>query len=699
MRVAPSLKSVGFWRQKIHIFHKVILLAGETLRHTPATQQRHSVALGLDQLIMRFLAVLRNALTLLLLPAAAVFGQPAGRQQILLVPDGVATATELVTLGIPFPPGALRDPQTIRIFDDHATEKARFAKCIQTWHWKDGSCAQVKVQFAFDASGGNKTYTFDYGTTNASTTRSEQAVATALQPSRNGQSAYRVFAILSPDWLVSSEVANRQLARLDGFVQSDMTYVAAHPTDDGIPPDYRCVQAHADNVDRHLCDWDQYFDIPFNYGSQPVKTWSWDADTTAILNDLMSVLWLQYIRTGDWHVYKEAMSVTRYYYQSFCSGGRWNKATSGQDCDGKYTYLKPFWLYRGVSGDDELVPRDRTTAAAITIDQIAQTNFPTQGGGDFYVNSTWAPDRVFTERAAGTTLAVQVYGYMLTGNTTYLQNANRWIAGARALQLNPGDGFAKDGCWRHSWSQHEGGTYPGLIAADRACSTWMTNEYLIPALWDSTQILGSAELDVAKAMIKDYGGYMLTYAFTQSSGYTQYNHYTNVVYGEAYITCNRPAMNADGTGAPDGSVFERSSANGPIKYLTFSDVLWTPYVSSSTTSLPNLSDALNAETDLHTPSAALPLAWAWSVEQDNTKKTALADYLNRVIGMFHSNKEGPSGYAARCGTTSGSYGNPARREFNWQRAGGVSWAWIMRNPDLTGNSGPRPLPPTNLTVH
>ena len=82
-----------------------------------------------------------------------------------------------------------------------------------------------------------------------------------------------------------------------------------------------------------------------------------------------------------------------------------------------------------------------------------------------------------------------------------------------------------------------------------------------------------------------------------------------------------------------------------------------------------------------------------------TKKTALADYLNRVIGMFHSNKEGPSGYAARCGTTSGSYGNPARREFNWQRAGGVSWAWIMRNPDLTGNSGPRPLPPTNLTVH
>jgi hypothetical protein len=213
----------------------------------------------------------------------------------------------------------------------------------------------------------------------------------------------------------------------------------------------------------------------------------------------------------------------------------------------------------------------------------------------------------------------------------------------------------------------------------------MTNEYLIPALWDAIQVVDDADLVTLRNMIDDYGDYLLGYAFVQSAGHARRGHYEKHVPGASYIPCNRPSRDANGSDAAGGSAFERDAADAPIDYLTVDDVLWTPYASSSTTSIENLSGGLDAGSDAHTPSAALPLAWAWAVERDSTKKAALADYLQRVLRMFHANKDGRGGdtaYAARCGTWSGTYGNAPKRAFNWQRAAGVSWAWIMRNPTL-----------------
>jgi hypothetical protein len=363
-----------------------------------------------------------------------------------------------VTVGIPLPPGLLRDASTLRILDAKGDEVPGAVKTMLTWHFRDGSIRAVRVQF----HGPPGTYTFDIGTR-----RAKEAPG---WPYGEGLVDGRPAAIatLTPAWLTASLVAGPQSVASPG-------------------------EAYA-----------RYVDAQFRWAkAMPTK------DASAWLFDRPSTLFKAYVRTGRADYLEAAEESYRWYMAGIrrdgppvspsCGGG-W--LPDGKPCDVKYVYIEPVLLAVALSGDDSMHD-------AATVEKMADLWH--SGGWNGPPGPYRHPRDYFTERLAGLGLVETVAAYELTGEPRYRERIDARVGWLYEHQRANPDGLGDDGSWRNSWNVHEND--PNGPDDVRGTSPWMS-ENIVDGLWHAWLVTGDPRIP---GMITDFGRYLERYGWIDAS--------------------------------------------------------------------------------------------------------------------------------------------------------------------------------------
>lgn len=418
-------------------------------------------------------AVVRRFSWIMLLSAAAVESRASGSDAIFaggfeslppapttitLTANATLGANELVTLGIPFPPGALTDANRVRVLDADGIEIAAFARATLRWHWLDDSIRAVKVQFFADPNGD---YRFDV-TSPRTQSIAEQPYDDGTRPGTLGAPVPRLLATLDKDWLTASMIAGPQ-----------------SPYD----------------AER---DYDQYVD----------RQWQWARTTPysgvhGFLFDRASVIGFQYVRNGRPDFFAEFYNSATFYLSKIktsgsCAGGWEHDGVN--PCDTKYGYVTPHLLLIALAGDDT-----RVTPATVELmvqHQIQNALRPYNGG------SQW-----WTERQTGLALTHLVSSYEITADPVTresLEGAIDWLYDHQ--QTPPGDVFT--GAWTHSWQIHEGLPYNSATDV-RGGSPWMSAN-IIGGLWRAWRVTNDPRIPV---MIRDFGRYIEMHGFVSEAGF------------------------------------------------------------------------------------------------------------------------------------------------------------------------------------
>jgi hypothetical protein len=369
-----------------------------------------------------------------------------------------------VSLGIPFPPGVLRDAGQLRILDEHGTEVPSAVQVTLRWHFKDQSIRAVRVQFVTQLSGSERTFYFSLGEP-----RTQHIAgwpfADGLVEAGQGLKTPAVLATLSPVWLSASLIAGPQLvAAADepyaGYVSAQFQWARKLPVD----------------------------------------------DPTAWLFDRPSTLFKAYLRTGRFDYLQSAELSYRFYMKYIrrdgmpnspnCAGG-WTHGD--KPCDVKYVYLEPILLALALTGDDSLH------------DQATIDNMMTlwdNGGWNERPGPYLSASTYFTERLAGLGLLETVSGYELTGDKRYLTRIKQRVGWLEQHQRSNPDRLGDDGSWRNSWNLHENDDWNPANDV-RGASPWMS-ENIIDGLWHAWLVTGDPRIP---PMITGFGRYLERYGW------------------------------------------------------------------------------------------------------------------------------------------------------------------------------------------
>jgi hypothetical protein len=359
-----------------------------------------------------------------------------------------------VTVGIPFPPGVLRDARLVRILDARGNEVAASITATLDWHTGEGGIRAVRAQFR--AAPGR--YAFDIGTP-------RKADAPGW-PYAQGlvKDKPAALATLTAEWLTASLIAGPQ-----SVATRDEAYA-------------------------------RYVDAQFQWAKElPVK------DTTAWLFDRPSTLFKAYVRTGRSDYLEAAETSYRWYMAGIkrdglpvspsCGGG-W--LPDGKPCDVKYVYLEPILLAVALSGDDSM--HDAATVAKMA-------DLWNSGGWNGPPGPYRHPQDYFTERLAGLGLIETVAAYELTGDARYRERIAARVGWLDEQQRHNPDGLGDDGSWRNSWNVHEND--PDGADDVRGASPWMS-ENIVDGLWHAWLVTRDPRIP---PMIVAFGRYLERYGW------------------------------------------------------------------------------------------------------------------------------------------------------------------------------------------
>lgn len=385
-------------------------------------------------------------------------------QRIVVHRNAGKDADVLVSVGIPFAPGALRDPHLLRILDESGAEVPAAVQTTLLWYAKDGSVRAVRAQFHAHLDGDAQTFYFSLGKP-----RQRDLPAwpytNGLVADVQGLRVAAALATLSPEWLCDSLIAGPQFPAQPHEAQAN--YLAAQ------------------------FQWAR--PLPVN-------------DTTAWLFDRPSTLFKAYIRTGRFD-YLQAADLSYHFYMKyirrdglamspFCAGG-WTY--NDKPCDVKYVYVEPILLALALTGDD-------SEHDLQTVDKM-MTLWENGGWGNRPGPYT-SPSQHFTERMAGLGLLETVSAYELTGDHRYLKRVDDRIGWLYDHQRHNPDGLGDDGSWRNSWLVHEDDAWDPSKDV-RGTSPWMT-ENIIDGLWHAWLVTHDPRIPT---MITAFGRYLEQYGW------------------------------------------------------------------------------------------------------------------------------------------------------------------------------------------
>lgn len=358
-----------------------------------------------------------------------------------------------VSVGIPLPPGRLRDATLLRIVNEKGVEVPADIKPMLTWHFRDGSLRAIRAQF--HGPPGRYYFLLD----------ARREANAPGWPYTQGLVDDRLAALatLSPEWLTSSGIAGPQRVASRG-------------------------EAYAG-----------YVDGQFRWARDlPVK------DTTAWLFDRPSTLFKAYVRTGRADYLAAAEESYRWYMKGItregrCPGG-W--ITDGKPCDVKYTYIEPILLAVALTGDDSMHDAALVKMMATLWDS---------GGWNGAPGPYRHPDDYFTERLAGLGLLETVAAYELTGDTHWRDRVQVRVGWLHDHQASNPDGLGDDGAWRNSWNVHENDPHGANDV--RGASPWMS-ENIIDGLWHAWWVTKDPRVP---DMILAFGHYLERYGWISPS--------------------------------------------------------------------------------------------------------------------------------------------------------------------------------------
>jgi len=386
-------------------------------------------------------------------------------EQRIVVHRNVGEGADVpVSVGIPFPPSALRDASLVRILDAKGEEVPAHVQVTLRWYAKDHSIRAVRAQFQARLQGNEATYYFAVGKP-----RSREAEGWPYEKERvadaQGVKVAAALATLEPSWLCASLIAGPQVP-------------ATHD------------EAYARYVSTQF-DWARKLPVD---------------DHTAWLFDRPSTLFKAYVRTGrfdylqaadqSYHFYMRHMKREGLPISPFCAGG-W---TYGKEpCDVKYVYIEPSLLALALTGDD-------SEYDAALIDKMV--TLWQHGGWSGTPGPYTNPGERFTERLAGLGLLATVNAYELTGELRYLRDTRERVDWLYEHQRANPDKLGDDGSWRNSWNLHEDDSWQPERDV-RGSSPWMS-ENIIDGLWHAWLVTGDTRIPT---MITAFGRYMERYGW------------------------------------------------------------------------------------------------------------------------------------------------------------------------------------------
>ena len=385
-------------------------------------------------------------------------------QRIVMHRNAGKDADVLVSVGIPFSPGTLRDPRLVRILDESGAEVPAAVQTTLLWYAKDRSVRAVRAQFHAHLVGDTQTFYFSIGKPRQRDLPG-WPYTNGLVTGEQGLKVAAALATLSPAWLCNSLIAGPQFP------------AAPH-------------EAYADYVAAQF-QWAR--PLPVN-------------DPTAWLFDRPSTLFKAYIRTGRFD-YLQAADLSYHFYMKyirrdgwpmspFCAGG-WTY--NQKPCDVKYVYVEPILLSLALTGDNS--EHDLNT-----VDKM-MTLWENGGWGN-RPGPYASPSQHFTERMTGLGLLETVSAYELTGDHRYLERVNDRIGWLYDHQRNNPDGLGNDGSWRNSWNLHEDDSWNPSTDV-RGTSPWMT-ENIIDGLWHAWLVTRDPRIPT---MITGFGRYLEQYGW------------------------------------------------------------------------------------------------------------------------------------------------------------------------------------------
>ena len=451
------------WHRVVPMLAMIVaLIAATTATSTKAAQQQPVVTLASSR-------AANHA------KAPPAHRKPASRSsQAQLLPDqkievrrnAGSDKAVLVSIGIPFPPGALTNIDNVRILDEHGAEVPAAVKTTLKWFFKDGSVRAIRAQFRAELNGDQQTFYFAVGTPRTMNDAGWPYVK-GLVAGEQGLLVPAAEATLTPQWLCASLIAGPQLPAAPG-------------------------EAYADYVSTQF-QWARKLPI---------------ADPSAWLFDRPTALFKAYIRSGRFDYLQAAVLSYRFYMkyirrdglpiEPWCAGG-WSYG--GKPCDVKYVYVEPILLSLALTGDD-------SEYDASVVDNM-MTEWET-GGWNAPPGPYKSPSQYFTERLAGLGLLETVSGYELTGNAQYRARIDDRIGWLYDHQHDNPDGLGDDGSWRNSWNLHENDSWNPKTDV-RGTSPWMT-ENIIDGLWHAWLVTGDKRIP---GMIRGFGRYMERYAWIE----------------------------------------------------------------------------------------------------------------------------------------------------------------------------------------
>ncbi len=384
--------------------------------------------------------------SLLFLAAAPLARRPGNMSprtaEVEVTLEGRATdlGNELVSFGLPLPPGFLADPRRVKVVAENGQEVIAAVRALEPWRigGKEGAIRSLLIQFKSDFAG-------------RQTQRVRILFHQARQKNSNdfvpvsrtlidgaGLQGPRVSALLPAQWLCDSLIVGPQTPATSSGAYS--------PYDQFVEKNFPGSLAYLD--------------------SQVYSEWLFDRTT---------VYYKMYVRTGERKFLDAAYHAAHFVRQHTKMNGPDAGIFTLKGPDLKYVYPRAMHIHYLLTGDERALVTGKLMAQYCIKHQE-----PVYHPGLIKpVPLRVDPERgrnFWTLRHQGYGLLGILHGWEMTGDAAYWIKARECVAAYYQHQRQPPDGHPPDGSLRQDWELYD----PNEATFKGATSAWMMALLLDP---------------------------------------------------------------------------------------------------------------------------------------------------------------------------------------------------------------------------